>query len=280
MGAAAEDGVCRDSLHSLKLRSGDYVSPIIRGTKGYEARQAHVRRFLESQYGAILLLDSDMVFEADNAERLRSHGEPFISGYYMRRQFKPIAPVWFENRDGWPMKPWMKEPERGKLHKLGASGWGDMLVHREVFEATAPILKGEWFIAEDDMDIWPYDLQKVMAAIGTLKTEYGKKFGTDPVVQQAIQTLVEEIRPLRGQYDKDIVGSDLRFPFYAKAAGYQLMGDPDVRPGHIVNYPLSPEDYTQGGQTQKVMLDDTAKQVRDGRKAHRKTLDALQKAKL
>ena len=171
--------------------------------------------------------------------------------------------------------PWMTEPKRGQLHKLGASGWGDMLVHREVFTAVEPVLKGEWFIAEDDMDIWPYDLKKVMGAIRTLKTEYGKSFGTDPQCVEAIKTLAKEIRPLRGQFDGDMVGSDLRFPFYAKSVGYQLMGDPDVRPGHMLDYPLSPDDYTLGGQTQAVMIADTKKHVAAGRKAHKARLKEL-----
>ena len=275
VGSANEMGVCRDSIHNIRLRTGDFISPIIRGTKGYEARQAHVNRFLKSQYGALMFLDGDMVFEPDNIERLRSHGLPFVSGYYMRRQFKPIAPVWFKSGDGWPMMPWMTEPKRGQLHKLGASGWGDMLVHREVFTAVEPVLKGEWFIAEDDMDIWPYDLKKVMGAIRTLKTEYGKSFGTDPQCVEAIKTLAKEIRPLRGQFDGDMVGSDLRFPFYAKSVGYQLMGDPDVRPGHMLDYPLSPDDYTLGGQTQAVMIADTKKHVAAGRKAHKARLKEL-----
>ena len=52
----------------------------------------------------------------------------------------------------------------------------------------------------------------------------------------------EELIPLRGVKD-EIVGSDIRYPFYARAAGYQLYGDPDVRPQHMVSYPLTCDDY-------------------------------------
>lgn len=272
VGSATEIGVAVDSVRNLKLRTGDYMAPIIRGTKGYEARQAHVRRFMESGHGALVLLDADMHFEADTVERLRLHGEPFVSGYYMRRQFQPIAPVWFEPSDEWPMMPWLTEPERGKLHPLGASGWGCVLIHREVFEATAKILKGEWFVAEDDMDVWPYDLTKVMTAIRTLKTKYGED---DAACREAVQVLGEEIRPLRGDFDGDIVGSDIRFPWYAKAAGYQLMGDPDVRPGHYLDYPLSPDDYTANGQRQTTVLTETAKHVQTLREQYRNRLAEL-----
>jgi hypothetical protein len=47
---------------------------------------------------------------------------------------------------------------------------------------------------------------------------------------------------LRGE--KDIIGSDIRYPILAKQAGFTLWGDPDVRPKHIVSYPLSPDDYS------------------------------------
>lgn len=278
VGSATDIGVCADSIRNIRLRSGDSLVQPIRATKGYEARQAHFQRFLASHHGAILLLDSDMVFEPDTLERLRSHGLPFVSGYYMRRQFKPIAPVWFEDSNGgWPLSPWLKEPERGKLHKLGASGWGVMYMTREVPEAMMPLLKGEWLVAEDDMDIWPYDLDKVMSAIRTLKTKYGKddSLAASLDCKSAVETLVQEIRPLRGQFDGDIIGSDLRFPFYAKAAGFQLWGDPDVRPGHILDYPLSPDDYSEHGGRQEAVLRDTRKWVSKGRAAHRKRLREL-----
>jgi hypothetical protein len=53
--------------------------------------------------------------------------------------------------------------------------------------------------------------------------------------------LKEEIRPLRAV--KDIVGSDIRFPFYARLAGFDLHGDSAVLCEHMLNYPLNPNDY-------------------------------------
>ena len=49
-------------------------------------------------------------------------------------------------------------------------------------------------------------------------------------------------RLLRGA-KTDSIGSDIRFPFFAREAGYTLMGDPDVRPQHMLNYPLAVEDH-------------------------------------
>ena len=216
------------SILDIQKRPGDSFPQFFKGTKGYELRQMHINKFIDSEHDFILMLDHDMTFEPDTLERLRSWGKPYVSGLYMRRQFDPIAPIWFtDNPDGlWPSEPYVTDPERGRLHKIGASGWGCVLIHREVILNTRPLLKGEPEVIEDDMDIWPYDLDTVFTAL-----ENGD-----------LDTLRNEIRPLRG--DKIPVGSDIRFPYFAKAAGYQMYGDPDVRPGHILYYPLTPDDFS------------------------------------
>lgn len=225
VGSETDYGTCRDSIHNITRRAGDGLPVFIRATKGFEGRQMHVDRFLESDHDFILFLDSDMVFEPDTLERLRGHGRPYVSGIYMRRRFAPIVPIWFEYSDTFPYPPYVDIPEKGRLHKIGASGWGCVLVHRKVFEAVKPLLKGEDFIIEDDMDIWPYDLQTVFTALNA----------------GDIETLRKELRPLRAV--KDNVGSDLRFPFFANQAGFPLYGDPDVSPGHALIYPLTMDDY-------------------------------------
>lgn len=206
------------SIMKIARRDGDGVPQFVTATKGYVARQTLFDSFMASDHDFLLLLDHDMIFQDDTLERLRSHGLPYVSGYYMRRQFGPMYSVWFEPFSGeWPHMPILYEPERGKLHELGASGWGCILIHRDVITSTRKVLKGELDVIEDDMDVWPYDLAKVMA---------GK----------------EKLKPLRGV--NDIVGSDIRYPFYAKAAGWTLYGDPDVRAKHLMQYPLTPDDFS------------------------------------
>jgi hypothetical protein len=208
------------SIIAIERNEDDGIPQFIAATKGFVARQTIINNFIASEHDFLLLLDHDMIFEPDTLSKLRAHKMPYVSGYYMRRQLNPLYSVWFEPFDGdWPFTPVLWEPERGMLHELGASGWGCILVHREVIEGTRKkVLKGEWDVLEDDMDVWPYDLEAVM------KGE-------------------EQIRPLRA--DKgDIIGSDIRFPFYAKAAGYTLYGDPDVRPKHVAQYPISPDDFS------------------------------------
>ena len=250
VGPEIEYGVCRDSIHNIVRRAGDPYPRFIRATKGYEARNRHMEDWLDNtDLDYALFLDHDMVYQPDTLERLRRHEVPYVSGYYMRRRYNPIAPVWFKPapKHVWPMEPWMDEPERGKLLKLGGSGWGCVLIHRGVALAVREILKGEWLVAEDHMAIWPYDLSQVMKAIHGLE----EIVSADPVVPARMmraaikeyqQILTEEIRPLRGL--KDYVGSDLRFPFFAKEAGYQLMGDPDVRAAHLIYYPVSSDDFS------------------------------------
>ena len=229
VGPTNEPGDSRDSINNIIRRAGDSLPLPVRATKGYEARQQHLNIFEhETTHESILLLDHDNKFPPDTLEDLRSHQLPYVSGFYLRRQYRPLAPVWFhDNPDGaWPFEPYMEIPEQGKLVKIGASGWGCMFIHREVLEGVKPLLKGEDYVIEDDMDIWPYDLDKVMQALKT----------------GDIDTLREEIRPLRGA--NDVIGSDIRFPFFAKQAGFQLWGDPDVKVGHILDYPLYPDDFT------------------------------------
>lgn len=245
VGAEMEIGECRDSIDAIKTRPGDTWGRA-RATKGYEGRQYHFDNFVSSQHEWMLLLDSDMVFEADTLERLRSHGVPYVSGYYMRRRYAPIAPVWFEpqNNGEWPLLPWVKEPERGRLHLLGASGWGCVLLHRDVVISTRRVLRGQKDVLEDAMELWPYDVDAVLKAVNALAEwqdtpdERMSAAGLD-----AINTLRAELRPLRiGR--ETITGSDIRYPFFARQAGFDLYGDPDVRPGHVLFYPLSPNDYS------------------------------------
>jgi hypothetical protein len=276
VGPEEENGVCRDTIENINRRINDTRPIYIRATKGYDARQSHIERFLESKHGAILLLDHDMRFEADTLERLRSHGLPYVSGFYMRRMYQPIAPVWYENTPLglWPQKPFLDNPQRGILHELGASGWGCVLVHREVFEAMGKILKGENYVIEDDMDIWPYDLDKVMTSIKTLdKMTRSKAQNKNAQIKEAVAALKDEFKPLTA--NNDVIGSDIRFPYYAKAAGYQLYGDPDVRSGHNLNYPLHPDDYAVGAPEQEKMVRELEEHVAKGREEHQQRLDEL-----
>lgn len=247
VGPETDIGACRDSIEHIRMRPGDEGPIWVRATKGYEARQLLFDRLKSSNHAFLLLLDHDQTFPPDALERLRSHKLPYVSGYYMRRRFQPILPVWYEygKKGQWPIKPWTAEPERNKLHRLGASGWGCILVHRAVVDAMQPFLKGEHEVIEDDLDVWPYDLARIMNALTGIRKLLAERPGEQtlyPALQSFYSDLESEIKPLRVKHDP--VGSDLRFPFFARMAGFDLYGDPEVRCGHMLNYPLSPDDYS------------------------------------
>lgn len=237
VGGELDYGICRDSIERMhRVYDGDSTT-YARATKGYEARQMHFNNFIESSHEWMLLLDHDMVFPQDTLRRLLSHERKFISGYYLYRQFSPsMRPIWFAPPRGamWPMPPVLADPERGRLHELGASGWGCTLIHRDVVEDTRVILKGEADVVEDEMRFWPYDTDAVIAALN----------------QGDISTLRRELRPLRGSFQGGgrMVGSDVRYAWFARQAGHILYGDPDVRCGHVTLYPVHPDDYTDSYQ--------------------------------
>jgi hypothetical protein len=245
VGSENEYGPCRDTIEAIAKREDDEGPYFIRATKGYEGRQTHLNNWYKNtQHAFLLLLDSDMYFPPHTLERLRSTGLPFVSGFYMRRTIRPVVPVWFERGETgkMPFKPMVAIPEKDKVYPIGASGWGCMLLHRDVITAMQPLLKGELEIIEDDMDIYPYDLQRVMSAIQSLDAGIGSM--TQGEARQQVAILKEEIRPLRGIKD-EIVGSDIRFPFYAQLAGFPLWGDTGVLCEHNTVYPVSFEDWMQ-----------------------------------
>jgi hypothetical protein len=256
VGSETENGECRDSIESIVRQKKDTDPIYIRATKGYEARQMHLNNWYEkTKHPFMLLLDHDMKFPAFTLQRLRSYGLPYISGLYMRRRYNPVAPVWFEYGElgQMPMIPMTMALQDNTLYKIGASGWGCILIHRDVITAMKPILKGEQEIIEDDMDVYPYDLNVVMSTLNELDMlSNGRKTPDNEfAIRECVERLQSELKPLRGL--KDIVGSDIRFPFYARLAGFDLHGDTGVMCEHMLNYPLSPNDY----------LNQSARNVRD-----------------
>ena len=241
VGSETENGECRDSIESIERQPGDTLPQYIRATKGYEARQMHLNNWYNTnEHPFMLLLDHDMKFPAHTLARLRSHKLPYVSGLYMRRRYAPIMSVWFEyGQEGvMPMMPFATTTKENQLYRIGASGWGCILIHRDVVTAMKAILKGEPEIIEDDMDLYPYDLGKIIEAVRTLETTASRE-----EARKALTAIKGELRPLRGL--KDIVGSDIRFPFYARLAGFDLVGDSGVMCDHMINYPISPADYNQ-----------------------------------
>lgn len=242
------------SVFEMMRRPGDSL-PVFRiATKGWEARQDHVEAMLASSHDWLLLLDGDMGIPPMLLERLRSHGLPCVSGHYLRRGFRPMKPIWFEDDPEfrWPMMPFRETPISGRLYRLGGTGSGCWLIHREVLEAVQPLLKDEPFFCDDAMTWWPYDIEAVAA---------GR----------------EKLRLLRGRRDR--VGSDLRLAFFIRQAGYTIWGDPDAACGHFVQYPLSLTDWEMLPRKERDALaagiDHDLSKIRDDQEADLRNLRAL-----
>lgn len=285
VGPDMDYGSARDSIERIIRVPSDAPPRYVRATKGYEARQLHFNNFIdETKHDFMLLLDSDMVFPRDTLQQLKSHQLPYVTGAYMRRQFQPVmAPVWFKytGKQVWPRMPATEVPQQG-LIRVDASGWGCILIHREVVLEVRKLLKGEPDVIEDDMDIEPYDLEKVMGSINGLRALVNEK-PTMRIVRPALEKfagiLADEIKPLRGS--KDPVGSDIRYPYFAKQAGYVLWLDSQVAPGHVLHYPLKPDDYVGAGPDYEKEVSKVNKaKVNKARREWRKRIDDLEGATL
>lgn len=211
-------GAAQRSIGAMYRRPGDGNPIFGEFTKGAEAREYFAREVLASSHSWILYLDGDMLYPPNLLERLRCHGLPCVSGHYVRRKEGLILPIWYEDDPEfhWPMMPFRGTPQQGRMYRLGATGFGCWLIHRCVFEAVEPLLKGEAFVWQDDMDVWPYDLKEVLA---------GR----------------EQLRMLKGT--KDQVGADVRLSYFIRRAGFPIWGDPDAFCGHYIQYPLSLTDW-------------------------------------
>ncbi|HEY5987270.1 MAG TPA: hypothetical protein VIV12_12985 [Streptosporangiaceae bacterium] len=211
-------GQAQRSVYAIYRRPGDEGPVFGEFTKGAEARQHFAVQFMKSQHSWLLYLDGDMLFPVDTLERLRCHGLPCVSGLYFRRTYDLVLPIWYEDDPTfcWPMMPFRETPHSGRLYRLGGTGFGCWLIHRSAFEAVTPLLKGEPYVWQDDMDVWPYTLSEIRAGRETL-------------------------RPLRGT--KDQVGADIRLSFFIRQAGIPIWGDPAVACGHYVQYPLGLQNW-------------------------------------
>lgn len=107
-------------------------------TRGDSARQHHCEVFMAEpdKWDALLLLDGDQTFPDDMVDRLWSHGVDIVSGLYFRRTFPP-APVAYAASEKWPLQPlfeWKHLINDKGLVPIGATGFGCVLIKRNVFE--------------------------------------------------------------------------------------------------------------------------------------------------
>lgn len=128
------------SFNDLAIRDGD-TKAIKLGTRGDMARMAMGNRFLASDLDAILLLDLDMIHPPDLLERLRAHDVDMVTAHYFRRHINPMRSVvsLITDDNTWPYPPLITIPDDG-LHEIACTGFGCILIKRNVVEAVMAML--------------------------------------------------------------------------------------------------------------------------------------------
>ena len=115
------------------------ILDMVRGVVGFQlgvslgdslvgrARNHLVADFLDSDCDTMLQIDSDILFTTQHIERITSHDEPIVGGFYPRKSDGPIA--WIANGFDDNTKP----PNEKGLVDLMYMGTGFLCVKREVF---------------------------------------------------------------------------------------------------------------------------------------------------
>lgn len=109
--------------------------------RGDITRESILATFLEDKrWDALLMLDGDHKHPRDLLERLRVHletgGLDMVCAHYYHRGTKPIQSLCYPVGDGtWPQLPYLDPPTEG-LHELLKTGFGCVLIRRNVLEAV------------------------------------------------------------------------------------------------------------------------------------------------
>jgi hypothetical protein len=129
------------------LRQGDNVIPPASDLPAHKAANHLARRFLMSSNDTLLMIDDDMAFEQDAAERLRSNEATWqydiVMGFCTTRGIPP-QPVILQAMAEQPGPPESLKGERfkrvydfedGDVIPVGTTGLAFTLIRRRVFEA-------------------------------------------------------------------------------------------------------------------------------------------------
>ena len=125
-----------DSFEEITIQPGDERK------KNYTSRGDYARAKLcdeflrRKEFNAIFLADLDMVYPQGVLEQLRFHDLDMVTGHYFKRKNNPIESIVSISSDGtWPYYPLLEIPDDG-LHEIACTGFGNVLIKREVVEAV------------------------------------------------------------------------------------------------------------------------------------------------
>jgi hypothetical protein len=196
-----------------------------RGLRALEQRGLEVRRYpssaaidrtrsematavLDEGFDEVMWIDSDIVFEADDVARLRSHELPIAAGVYAKRGTGGLAlhleADCHELRVG----------EGGGLTTIRYVGFGFVLIRRQVFADVATTF-----------------------ALPSCNTKFGS-----PVTPYFLPMVIEDAQAAGGYW---YLGEDYAFCERARRAGHAVVVDSTIRLGHVGSYVYGFEDAAQ-----------------------------------
>jgi hypothetical protein len=193
---------CEDGLRALEKRG--YVVRRDAGPDAIDHKRSRLAtQALEEPYEEFLWIDSDMKFDPDDVDRLRSHGLPLVGGFYAGRgkpdlSCRPLAgttEIAF-GQGGSPVE----------VHSLAT---GFLLTHRRVYEDIVRKLDLPWCGAASGELVVPYFLPLVYA-----DQEHGMAY----------------------------LSEDYAFCQRARQAGHKVMLDASIRLWHVGHYGYGWED--------------------------------------
>lgn len=131
------------NFYELNLNPGDIRKEFSSG-RGDVSRRLACTEFMDGGCDAIAMIDMDMMHPPDMLDRLRSHDLDMVTGHYWARNARYIHSVCWEVGEGkWPYPPMLDVPKTG-LKEISISGFGNVIIGREVIEAVNTYLpKGD-----------------------------------------------------------------------------------------------------------------------------------------
>lgn len=146
--ATSIENQCERCLIELEHR-GYHVQRIFGCSAIDVARSGIATEGLERGYKEFMWVDSDICFNPDDVEKLRSHNLPFVCGSYPQKGSGKITTTFLkDDKIGFG--------KVGKLYQIRCAGFGFNLVKREVFEKVEAFHKLPTCNANTESPIVPY----------------------------------------------------------------------------------------------------------------------------
>jgi hypothetical protein len=118
------------------------------------ARNNLTMGFMKSNCTHLLFVDSDLIFSADQIERLIGHNEDIVGGFYPKKKQTDV-PEWVCN-----VKPSPEKMDPRRLTEVNYMGTGFLCIRRNVIEKMLEVLGDELVYAVDEnpgqfgFDLW------------------------------------------------------------------------------------------------------------------------------